>query len=67
MGANDAECVRACIDSHGANFVLYDGTRSYALSDQRAPQRFAGRKVRVVGTLVENGTTIRVESIAEPQ
>lgn len=64
MGPTDAECTRACITSHGAVYVLYDGTSAYVLSDQKRPEQFAAQKVRVVGTLDAKTKTIRVESIA---
>jgi hypothetical protein len=64
MGPTDAECARACITSHGATYVLYDGKSAYVLSDQKTPDAFAAQKVRVVGTLDAKTKTIRVESIA---
>ncbi len=64
MGANDAECAKACIVAHGSRWVLFDGKRAYVLSDQHAPQAFAARRVRVTGTLDEKTMTIRVTSIA---
>lgn len=64
MGPTDAECTLACIDSHGATYVLYDGHTSYTLSDQQTPARFAGRKVIVTGTLDAELKTIQVETIA---
>ena len=63
MGPTAAECVRACIDAHGATYVLYDGTAVYELSDQKAPEQFAAQKVTVVGTLDPKTKTIRVQSI----
>ena len=63
MGPTDAECARACNEEHDAPFVLYDGKTVYALSDQRTPATFAGKKVTVTGTLDPKTTTIRVESI----
>jgi hypothetical protein len=65
MGPTDAECTNACVDAHGASYVLWDGTRGYMLSDQRAPKAFAGRKVRVQGALDPSGKTIHVEGITE--
>jgi len=44
MGPTDAECAVACVEAHGATYVLYDGKRAYALSDQKAPEKFAGKK-----------------------
>jgi hypothetical protein len=64
MGPTDAECARACITSHGADYVLYDGKSAYVLSDQKTPDAYAAQKVRVVGTLDAKTKTIRVESIA---
>lgn len=63
MGDTDAECVKACIDEHGATYVLYDGSASYRLSDQKAAAAFAARKVTVTGTLDEKSRTIQVQSI----
>jgi hypothetical protein len=64
MGANDAECTIACVDAHGATFVLYDGKDAYTLSDQKTPEKFAGKKVTVTGTLDARTRTIQVDSIA---
>ena len=64
MGPTDAECTIACIDAHGAQYVLYDGKEVYTLSDQRTPEKFAAQKVTVIGTLDAKTKTIQVESIA---
>ncbi len=64
MGPTDAECTKACVDAHGASYVLYDGKQSYTLSDQNMPEKFAGQRVTVTGTLDAKKKTIRVESIA---
>ena len=63
MGPTDAECTIACIDAHGALYVLLSGKNVYELSDQRTPQQFAGQKVTVVGTLDAKTKTIHVASI----
>jgi hypothetical protein len=63
MGPTDAECTIACVDAHGALFVLYDGTNAYTLSDQKNPEKFAGKKVSVTGTLNTGTRTIQVDSI----
>ena len=67
MGPTDAECIVACIRSHGASYVLHDGKDVYVLSDQKTPETFAARKVRVTGTLDARTKTIKVESIAAVQ
>jgi hypothetical protein len=64
MGSNDAECTIACVDAHGAAYVLYDGKDAYRLSDQKTPEKFAGQKVSVVGTLNAQTKAIQVDSIA---
>ena len=64
MGPTDAECTTACVSIHGATYVLYDGKEVYALSDQRTPEKFAGQKVRVTGTLDAKTKTIQVDSIS---
>jgi hypothetical protein len=64
MGPTDADCTAACVSAHGATYVLYDGKEVYALSDQRTPEKFAGQKVRVTGTLDAKTKTIQVDSIS---
>lgn len=63
MGPTDAECTTACVMVHGASYVLYDGKNVYVLSDQQTPEKFAGKKVRVTGTLDAKAKTIAVTSI----
>jgi hypothetical protein len=64
MGPTDRECTLACVDAHGAAFVLFDGKTVYKLSDQKLPENFAGQKVRVTGTLDPKTRTIQVQSIS---
>jgi hypothetical protein len=64
MGPTDAECTIACVSAHGSMYVLYDGKEVFTLSDQKTPQKFAGKKVTVTGSLDTKTRTIRVESIA---
>jgi hypothetical protein len=52
------------VDAHGALFVLYDGTGAYTLSDQKTPEKFAGKRVTVTGMLNSGTRTIQVDSIA---
>ena len=63
MGPTDAECTTACVMAHGALFVLYDDKDAYTLSDQKTPEKFAGHKVRVMGTLDVKTKTIHVDSV----
>src|SRR5579863_3304958 len=63
MGPNDAECTIACVMIHDASYVLFDGKEAYTLSDQKTPEKFAGKKVTVKGTLNAKTKTIQVDSI----
>jgi hypothetical protein len=63
MGPTDAEYAMACLEAHGALYGLYDGKEFYTLSDQRTPEKFVGKKVRVTGTLNAKTKTIQVDSI----
>ena len=63
MGPTDADCTLACIDAHGATYVLFDGTKVYELSDQQTPKAFAAQYVQVTGTLEANTMRITVESM----
>ncbi|MGC4082474.1 MAG: hypothetical protein QM736_10295 [Vicinamibacterales bacterium] len=59
-----SDCVTACVDAHGATYLLYDGKTAYQLSDQTAAAAYAGRKVTVTGTLDSTSKRITVQSIA---
>lgn len=63
MGETDAECAKACVLAHGSPFVLEAANAVYQLSDQKLAERFAAKKVAVVGTLDEKTKTIQVESM----
>ena len=64
MGPTDAECTLACISEHDATYILYDGKEAFNLSDQKKPEKFAGQKVTVTGTLDAKTKTIQVDSIS---
>jgi hypothetical protein len=64
MGPTDAECTIACIQAHGALYVLYDGKEVYTLSDQTTPEKFAAKKVTVTGTLDAKTKTIHMDNSA---
>ena len=64
MGPTDAECTIACVNAHGAAYVLYTTDRkSWTLSDEKLAEKFAGQKVKVVGNLDAKAGTIHVYSI----
>ena len=51
----DAKCTVACVKA-GARYALYDGKKTYTLSDRTAPEKFAGQKVTVTGSVDKAGT-----------
>jgi hypothetical protein len=60
----DEKCVRECVKSSpSVKFALYDGSKVYKLSDQAAPEKFAGKKVTVTGVLYPETGIISVKSI----
>lgn len=64
---NDAQCTTACVKAHGGKYVLWDGKEAYTLSDQKTPERFAGKKVTVMGTLDAKAGAIKVDSMKAAQ
>ncbi len=56
----DSKCVIECVKG-GSKYVLLSGDKVYVLSDQKAPEKFAGKKVNVTGSL--DGKTLQVDSI----
>jgi hypothetical protein len=67
MGSTDAECARACVESHGTSYVLFDGTTVYGLAGSQKLDAFAGRRVHIVGVLDAMTLTITMNSITPAQ
>jgi hypothetical protein len=62
--APDSKCVQDCVgDSKTYKYALSDGKNSYILSDQETPAKFAGKRVKVTGTLYTKTNILRVERI----
>lgn len=58
------KCVRDCVKhSSDVRYILLTKDKHYVLSDQAAPEKFAGKKVNVKGVLFEKTGIIKVESI----
>ncbi len=57
-------CTAACVKG-GAKYVLYDSATktTYQLDDQTKPEKFAGDKVKVMGSYDTASKTIHVTSI----
>ena len=64
MGTTAAQCTIACVEKHGATYVLFapKAKKMYRLSNQSLAKKFAGQSVKVTGTLHKN--EIEVDSIA---
>lgn len=58
----DADCVKACAKK-GMHYVLFDGTRTYKLSDQQTPAKFAAQKVKITGTLYDKTGILKADKI----
>jgi hypothetical protein len=59
----DPDCIRACVKDHNSKYALRVGNQVYKLSDQQTPASFAGKKVKVTGTLYEKTGIIKVDAI----
>ncbi len=60
----DPACIRACVKADkNVKYVLHDGKKMYKLSDQQTPEKFAGQRVKVTGTLYEKTGIIAVDRI----
>jgi predicted ATP-grasp superfamily ATP-dependent carboligase len=58
------KCVRDCVKhSSDVKYILLTKDKHYILSDQAAPEKFAGQKVTVKGILYAKTGIIKVESI----
>ena len=64
MGKTAASCTVACVDRLNAKFVLWNQKtkKIYDLSDQAQARKFAGKNVRVTGSL--DKSKINVKSIS---
>ena len=58
----DELCVRSCV-RNGAKYVMWDGRNAYVLSDQKAAEPWAGKRVRVLATLDAKTMEVHVISI----
>lgn len=64
-GPNAAkDCTTTCVKA-GGKYVLYDSTtkKTYQLDDQTKPGRFAGEKVKVMGSYDAATKTIHITTI----
>jgi len=60
----DSKCVQDCVgDGTTYKYALADGKNVYALSDQETPAKFAGKRVKVTGTLYTKTNILKVDRI----
>lgn len=63
MGGTAADCANYCTRYLGGNFVLVVKSNVYHLDDQTRAQIYAGRRVKIIGTLDAKSSTIHVVEI----
>lgn len=63
VGKTSEDCTLYCIRNRGGRFVLQNKGKVYRLDKQELAEGFAGRKVKVTGTLDSKTETIQVRSI----
>jgi len=63
VGKNNADCTVYCVKNRGGRYMLQSKKKTYRLDNQELPESFAGRKVRVIGTLDPKTDTIQVRTI----
>ncbi|HKW57175.1 MAG TPA: DUF5818 domain-containing protein [Candidatus Acidoferrum sp.] len=62
-GNTPQDCTKYCVHSRGGRFVLLTKRDVYKLDDQNAAETYAGKKVRVSGTLDPKTNIIQVRTI----
>jgi hypothetical protein len=62
-GASNSDCVWYCVKQRGGRFVLQNKEKVFKLDLQAIGREYAGRKVKITGTLAAKTNTIHVKSI----
>lgn len=66
QGASDEEsCTRHCVKDMGGSYVLVVKNDVYKLDDQVKAEQFAGKKVKVSGSLDADGHTVHLFEMGE--
>jgi hypothetical protein len=66
QGANDEEsCTQHCVKDMGGSYVLVVKKDVYKLDDQIKAEQFAGKKVKINGSLDANSHTLHVFDVEE--
>ncbi len=59
----DPKCIVECVNKYNGKYALSDGANLYVLSDQNKPAQFAGKRVKITGTLFEKTKILKADSI----
>lgn len=66
QGASDDEsCTQHCVKDMGGSYVLVAKKDIYKLDDQVRAEQFAGKKVKVSGSLDATGNTVHIHEMEE--
>jgi len=63
MGGDSSSCAQYCVRYLGGSFVLSSKKDVYRLDDQGSVEKFAGKRVKISGTLDAKTKTIHVGKI----
>jgi Protein of unknown function (DUF5818) len=63
MGGDSSSCAQYCVRYLGGSFVLSSKKEVYRLDDQASAEKFAGKRVKVSGTLDGKTKTLHVTKI----
>jgi hypothetical protein len=63
MGGDSSSCAQYCVRYLGGSFVLSSKKYVYRLDDQGSVEKFAGKRVKITGTLDGKTKTIHVSKI----
>lgn len=62
-GSTPEDCTRYCVNSRGGRYVLQTKQDTFKLDNQEMAGRYAGQKVRLIGTLDPKTNIIQVKRI----
>ena len=59
QGTDPVKCTHECVKQMGARYALWVDSNVYILSDQKAAEKFAGKKVTVTGDLTDKKIAVK--------
>jgi hypothetical protein len=63
VGTTATDCVMYCVKNRGGRYALLTKRNVYRLDNQKLAEGFAGRKVKLTGTIVPQTDLIKVTNI----